>query len=396
MILACGGLSFSPDSYAASEESPALNAPAGLKAITKLVGYYSGWSAYTGKQVADLDGEKLTHIHYAFANIGPDLKIAPGDSYADIERRFPGDTGSEPFFGNFNQLVKLKLRYPELKTLISVGGWSWSERFSDAALTDSSRSAFADSCVAFILAYGFDGIDIDWEYPVSGGEPDNIRRPEDKQNFTLLMQKLREKLDEQQAKDGHAYLLSFAGAAGSYYTDNVELSKLQEYADFINLMSYDIHGTWESRTGFNAPLYKDPASGAYDIGVHDAVQQYLSAGVPADKLVMGVPFYGYKYTNVPDVNQGLYQAYKGGSSVTYEDVVSLYLNNGYSRYFNEASMSPYLFNGSTFISYEDPESVGAKAVYAADQGLAGAMVWTLAQDNDGRELLNALYLGLHP
>jgi chitinase len=360
-----------------------------------VIGYYPGWSTYSGRQVSALDGSKLTHINYAFANIGPDLKIALGDSYGDVEKVFPGDTGTEPFLGNFNQLKKLKQRYPHLKTFISVGGWSWSARFSDAALTDASRTAFADSSVDFIVKYGFDGVDIDWEYPVSGGAAGNVNRPEDKQNFTLLMQKLREKLDAQGAKDGKKYLLSFAAAAGSYYINNVELPKLQAAVDYVNLMSYDFHGTWNQKTGMNAPLYKDPSAGYNgDTGVHDVVRLYLNAGVPASKLVMGIPFYGYKYDNVPNINNGLYQSFQGGASVTYQEILSKYLNQGYTRYFNNVTQTPYLFNGSSFISYDDPESIRLKALYAKGQNIAGAMVWSLSQDTSSGELLSSLYEGL--
>ncbi|PZD95395.1 hypothetical protein DNH61_12720 [Paenibacillus sambharensis] len=362
-----------------------------------VIGYYTGWSTYSGRQVADLDGSKLTHINYAFANISPDYKVTLGDSYADVEKRFTGDQTGQPFYGNFNQLLKLKQRYPHLKTFISVGGWSWSGRFSDAALTDASRTVFANSAVEFIVKYGFDGVDIDWEYPVVGGAPGGVKRPEDKQNFTLLMQKLREKLDEQGARDGKQYLLSFAGGAGAYYANNVELAKLQGYADFVNIMSYDIHGPWDSRTGFNAPLYKDPASVfAGATSVHDAVQLYIKAGVPAAKVVMGVAFYGYKYDNVANVNGGLYQTYSGSAAVTYSEITANYLNKGYIRYFHKDSLVPYLFNGSSFITYDDPESMRIKGEYVRNQSLGGAMIWALSQDTVSGELLQALHTGIQP
>jgi len=362
---------------------------------TKIVGYYAGWATYSGKEVMDLDASKLTHIQYAFANIGNDLRIAVGDPYADIQKMFPGDSASDPYHGNFNQLRKLKQQYPHLKTIISVGGWSWSGKFSDVALTDASRTAFAESVVDFLLQYDFDGVDIDWEYPVSGGMPGNVKRPEDKQNFTLLLQKLRGKLDQQSAIDGKEYSLSIAGAAGSYYANNTELGILQQYLDYILIMAYDIHGTWDTRTGFNAPLYADPNS-AYqpDWGVHDAVQVYLNAGVPASKIVMGVPFYGYKYDGVSSANNGLYSTFTGGNSVTYANIKANYLNQGYTRYWNHDSKVPYLFNGSSMISYDDPESIGYKADYIQSQGLGGVMIWELSQDDASRELLNALYNGL--
>jgi chitinase len=206
----------------------------------KIVGYYASWSRYSGYTPDKIDVLKLTHVHYAFANIDSNLKISLG--YPDIDLL------------NIKGLNDLKLKNPTLKTIISVGGYSWSGRFSDVALTEASRSNFADSCVDFIVTYGFDGIDIDWEYPVVGGLSTNIKRPDDKYNFTLLMKTLREKLDARGAIDGKKYILSFAGAAGSWYLNQIELNKIDQYIDYVNVMTYDLHGPWEPYTNFNAPL----------------------------------------------------------------------------------------------------------------------------------------------
>lgn len=346
-----------------------------------MVGYYAAWSAYSGFTPDKIGASKLTVINYAFANIGSDLKIAMG--YPDIDP------------GNFTKLKALKKSYPNLKTLIAVGGWSWSGKFSDVALTDSSRTAFADSCVDFIVKYGFDGIDIDWEYPVSGGLSTNVSRPEDKQNFTRLLQKLREKLDARGKADGKKYLLTFAGASGSWYVNNTELSKLSQYVDYGNIMTYDIHGTWDKYTDFNAPLYSgSDTSPQLKWSVDASVNAWLKAGFPAEKLVMGVPFYGYKYNSVINTNNGLYQTHSGGSSLTYAGIAANYLNApGYKRYFHSGAMVPWLFNGSTFISYEDEQSMGLKAQYIKNKGLSGAAIWELSQDPN-RILLNALYNGL--
>lgn len=348
---------------------------------TRIIGYYASWSAYSGFTPDKVDASKLTHINYAFANIGSDLKIALGDSYID------------PL--NFSKLRTLKQTYPGLKTLISVGGWSWSGKFSDVALTDASRTVFADSCVEFILKYGFDGVDLDWEYPVSGGLPANVKRPEDKQNFTLLLKKLREKLDAQGLIDGKTYLLTIAGGAGSLYVNNTELGTLHQYLDFGNIMTYDIHGTWDKYTDFNAPLYNSSeTSPQYKWSVDSAVNAWLNAGFPADKLVVGVPFYGHKYNSVNNANNGLYQTFSGGSSITCANISANYLNaSGYVRYFHPEAMVPWLFNGTTFISYEDEQSIGLKAQYIKSKNLGGAMIWELSQDPD-RVLLNSLHNGL--
>ncbi|WHY64935.1 glycosyl hydrolase family 18 protein [Neobacillus sp. SuZ13] len=348
----------------------------------KTVGYFAGWATYSNYQVTDIDASKLTHLNYAFANISADGKIEVGDPWADIEQSFPGDTADQPYKGNFYQLTKLKQLFPHLKTLISVGGWSWSDKFSDVALTEQSRTIFAESCLQFILKYGFDGIDLDWEYPVAGGEAGNSNRPEDKQNFTLLIKKIRETLNAQSIKDGKTYLLTIAGGANKGYVANTELNLLQQYLDYIQLMTYDFHGSWDTLTGMNAPLYRDPESRFSEFSVQDAVQTYINSGVPANKLVMGIPFYGRVYNQVTNTNNGLYQSFTGGgSALSYGQLEASYINkNAFTRFWEPDSKVPWLYNGSQFISYDDTESIGYKTSYIKSMGLGGAMMWELSQD----------------
>ena len=377
----------------ASKTVMVKNSVAPVQSEYKKVGYYSGWSTYSNFQVSNIDASKLSHLNYAFANISADGKIALGDSWADVEKPFPGDRADQPYKGNFYQLTKLKEQYPHLKTLISVGGWTWSERFSDVALTEQSRTIFADSLLEFILKYGFDGVDLDWEYPVGGGEADNINRPEDKQNYTLLLQKIRETFDAQSTKDGKKYLLTIASGAGKWHVDNMELNLIQQYVDYIQLMTYDIHGSWEPLTGLNAPLYRDPDSGFnFEWSVQDAVQTYINNGVPANKIVMGVPFYGRVYNQVNNVNSGLYQSFTGGGSAkSYAELEANYINkNGFIRYWEPNSKVPWLFNGSQFISYDDVESMGYKTSFIKLMGLGGAMMWELSQDPN-KVLLSKIY-----
>lgn len=203
--------------------------------------YYANWSAYSGYTPLNIPAGKLTYLNYAFAKIGEDLKIALGDPCVDP--------------GNLAQLSQLKQAYPQLQTLISIGGWCDSGKFSDAALTDSSRAAFADSVLAFIKRYKFDGVDIDWEYPVGGGLSGNRSRSADKTNFTLLLQKLREKLDAQGKADGRKYLLTIAGGADSSYAEKTQLRQIADDVDYATIMTYDIHGHWDCYTDLNAPLY---------------------------------------------------------------------------------------------------------------------------------------------
>jgi chitinase len=359
----------------------------------KMVGYYAGWATYSSFQVTDIDANKLTHINYAFANISEDGKIIVGDSWADIEKPFPGDTETQAFKGNFHQLNKLKEQHPHVKTLISVGGWTWSDKFSDVALTEESRTVFAESVLQFLLKYGFDGVDLDWEYPVSGGKAGNTNRPEDKENFTLLLQKIRETLDAQSTKDGNEYLLTIAGGASKGHAANMELNKIHQYVDYVQLMTYDIYGEWDTITGMNAPLYQDPSRDSYwQWSVTDAVETYMENGVPANKLVMGLPFYGRVFNQVNNVNNGLYQSFSGGGkAISYAVIDANYVNkNGYTRFWEADSKVPWLFNGSSFISYDDVDSIGYKTSYIQSAGLGGAMMWELSQDPN-KVLLTKIY-----
>ncbi|WP_255298456.1 glycosyl hydrolase family 18 protein [Brevibacillus dissolubilis] len=369
----------------------------------KIVGYYPAWATYgRNYNIVDIDASKLTHINYAFANIA-NGEIVVGDTYADTDKAFPGDcwdTGCKR--GNFNQLTKLKQQYPHIKTLISVGGWTWSAGFSDAALTDASREKFANSAVNFVRTWGFDGVDLDWEYPVGGGLQNG--RPEDKQNFTLLLAKIRTKLDAASATDGKKYLLTIASGASANYVANTELGKVKDYVDWINIMTYDFHGGWDTISGHNSPLYFDPAdpsTNASTFNVQAGVQGHLNAGVPASKLVMGMPFYGRGWTGCNTTGNGQYQSCTGvakpgtweDGSFDFYDLEANYINkNGYTRYWNNTAKVPFLYNptNKTFISYDDVESFGYKTSFLKSKGLAGAMFWEVSGDRN-RTLLTKLY-----
>jgi len=346
--------------------------------------------------VADIPGDKVTHINYAFANVA-NGKCVLGDSYADTDKAFAGDTwDADAKRGNFNQLQKLKAANPNLQTLISVGGWTWSANFSSAAATDASRKEFASSCVEFMKLYQFDGIDIDWEYPVSGGlQPGTAA---DKANYTALLTELKTQMDAKEVQDQRDYSLTIAAPAGPAIIDNLEVSKVAATTDWINLMSYDFHGGWEPTTGHNAPLAQSPADPSpAGLSVSEAVDAYLTRGVPANKLVLGVPFYGRGWTTSGTANAGLYQPGVGASVGTWEPGVFDYtdIERNYlpkmTRYWDDTAKVPYLYDPNTklFISYDDPQSMTAKAAYINSKNLGGAMFWELSGDRD-EKLLDAL------
>ena len=370
----------------------------------RIVGYYTSWSIYARNyHVPDIPAERVTHINYAFANLQNGL-IVLGDPYADIDRFYPGDCWDPGCLrGAFHQLQIKKQQHPHLKTLISIGGWTWSGGFSDAVLTAASRQAFATSIVDFVVLYEFDGADVDWEYPVSGGLASNVTRPEDKQNYTLFLAELRQQLDARSQITGKDYLLTIAAPCNPAVIDNYEVELIHPLLDWINLMSYDLHGPWgDPVTGHNAPIYADPQDPSPEpmrstFNTANAVDIYLARGVPSDKLHIGMPFYGRGFAGVQGGNQGEYGTYTSPSSPgtwqngvhDYYDLAANYVNvNGYTRHWNDTSRVPWLHNASqgVFISYDDERSIREKAWFAQANDLGGAMFWEFSGDRN-HELL---------
>lgn len=368
----------------------------------RVVAYFTAWSVY-GRDfhVTDIPAELVTHINYAFVNISPEGECVLGDPYADIDRFYEGDsweTGS--LRGSFHQLQLLKERHPHLRTLISIGGWSWSGRFSDVALTQASRQRFATSCVALMERYGFDGIDVDWEFPVSGGLASNVTRPEDRANYTLLLEEMRGQLDTLEGER----LLTIAAPAGPAIIENLEAAELAHTLDWINVMTYDFHGGWSPMTNFNAPLFRSADDPTEDTSVREgfnvdaAVQAYLGAGVPPEELVLGVAFYGRGWSGVRASADGLFQPHTGVPMGTWEagifdygDLVASYIP-AMTRYEHADAQVPWLYDPDTqvMISYDDPASIGVKTRYARDLGLGGVMFWELNGDDASWSLLHAI------
>lgn len=343
---------------------------------------------------------KLTHINYAFANIA-NGRCVLGDSYADTDKAFAGDSWDQGALrGNFNQLIKLKASNPRLKTMISIGGWTWSQNFTTAAATDQSRKAFVSSCVSFMKQYKFDGIDIDWEYPVSGGLHGGTAA--DKENYTALLQEFRAELDTQGVADGgRHYNLSIAAPAGPSIIPNLEVSKIASPLDWMNLMSYDYHGGWDPITGHNAPMNVGTKDTAKGFSITDTVNAYVTGGFPAAKLVLGVPFYGRGWEGVGSTQSGLYQQGVSASVGTWEkgvfdytDIRANYLPT-MSRYWDEQAQVPYLYDSTRklWITYDDPQSMKIKADYITSTGLGGVMAWEMSGDRD-QELLDTLLANL--
>jgi chitinase len=370
----------------------------------KVVGYFPQWGVYGGYFVKNVitsgSATRLTHLDYAFANVFNN-QCASFDTYADYQFAFSADEtvdgqpdSQDPnaFVGNFHQLKELKKLYPDLHIVMSIGGGSADPNaFSTAALPEN-REAFVKSCVDMYIhgnfAPGlhepgiFDGFDVDWEFPATDA---------DMSNFTALLKEFREQLNR--VRPGMT--LSIAAPAGSWAYQFIELKKIQHSLSYFNLMNYDFDGPWNYTTGFVAPLYRslkdpDPSNNA-----DAAVQAYLELGVQPDKIVFGVPFYGYEWTNVPNIDNGLFEpGTPEGYGSEYNYIVTI--ESQFQKFRDPITNAPWLYDGNNFWTYDDPVSLEFKMDYVRKYHLAGVMIWEISGDMPDGSLLKTLVKGLQP
>lgn len=395
----------------------------------QIAAYFPEWSGPRAYTVRRLDqaglAEKITIINYAFGAPGPDetgtVVCRFRDAEAAYQRSYAAgesvdgtpDLPGQPLRGHFNQLRQLKARHPHLKVVVSLGGWTDSTWFSDAARTHETRRAFVAACLATYIhgdlprengaggpgaaAGVFDGIDIDWEYPLGNGLPDLHSHPADAENFVLLLAEFR----RQYAEIGRPDLLLTAAVPGPAQAAQFNIHQAHEYLDWVALMTYDLRGDWHPLTGHHTNLYNsdlDPAPPAERLSADTTVRVYRDRfGVPAAKLLLGAAFYGKGWRAAGPQQAGLFQPgqplgeYAGNYHVLLEK-----MQQGYQRHWDESAQAPWLYQPEQgiFITYDDPQSLAAKAGYIQENGLGGVMFWELTGDDERDSLLNTLYHGL--
>lgn len=353
-----------------------------------IVGYFLASDIHARRyHLSDVQATKLTHLNYAFAGVS-----GSGDCVS---------LNAQDDETNFAALEAISRQYPALTLLISIGGDGNSGNFSTATATAPKRQSLAASCVAYMKANGFMGIDLAWEFP-SGG---------DKTRYTAFVKELRAQLDAEGATDGKHYLLTAALPAEPENYASIQLDQVHVFLDWINLLAYGFYTASSTRTSFAAPLYKsstnpepDPAKrDSYNVDA--AVKAYMAAGVPAAKIVVGIPFVGQGWQGVSTSNSGLYQPATGPAQGTWasdgvfdwRDLSSNYLAT-YQRFWDAEVSAPWLYDADAgvMISYDDATSLAAKADYVIKNSLAGVMVWPLAADDEQAGLLTALFNPLYP
>jgi len=333
-----------------------------------IIGYVGG---YNGNivETSQIDPTQLTHINYAFVDVKDNRAWLTNGATDTI---------------NFRKLNELKKINPDLKILISVGGWTWSKNFSDAVLSDTSCRNFAQSSVDIVLKYDLDGVDIDWEYPGMIGDK-NVYRPEDRENYTRLFRDLREILDASSKQTGKKYLVTTAIGGSREFLQHTQMEIAQNYLDYINLMAYDFDGTYDNMSSHHSNLYSPPNM-PYIYSGDVCIRNMMAVGVKPSKIVLGTAFYGKGRVVKSTDNNGLYQIpvpvrrwLGGGYSYLKDSVVN---KKGFTRYWDAESKAPYLFNADqkAFITYDDEESTRIKCEYILKHKLAGIMFWEYFSD----------------
>ncbi len=374
----------------------------------QVVGYFPQWGIYNRRYVP-LDLIKsgamqtLTQINYAQGNI-KDNACVIADPLADLNAPFKAedsidgmtDTPDALLRGNFHQLQLLRKRYPKVRVLISLEGKR--QLFEEAAKPEN-RVAFVHSCIARFLqghvapgveaSHLFDGIDVDWEYPDA----------EHADDFCALMAEFRRQMDALEPvgtlprarnRSATGYTLSIATGASQKNIGPVDWVRVAKSVDQIGVMTYDFQGPWSHDTGFVAPLQSNSPQAETVASVMEA---YLAAGVPAGQLLLGLPFYAYQWHNVSaGARNGLY---------SHGDPVRGNLNQSTAAgllaaspdaklYRDPVSQAPWIYDGDTFLTFEDATSLKAKRAFARAHGLGGMMIWELSGDTVDAQLLQAL------
>lgn len=340
--------------------------------MTELIAYLHGRKNWTPAQIP---GDKITYLNYSFAKI---KGLSLGEDVPNIQK-----------------ISEIRTLYPHLKINISIGGWA-ADGFSDAVVSQRNRETFSSEIVKFIKKYNFDGVDIDWEYP--GSALGGIKaRTEDAKNYTAFLKLLHTKLHAETKE----YILSAAIGADADLIDSLAVDgqySYTQYLDFINVMTYDLRGSWTNITGHHANLYAYPQENGA-LSANQAVKQLLSHHVPASKIVVGAAAYSRDWYTFDEPNTqpiiGKVAHSNGTHTTDYNDLKLILKKHPANCHWDNTALAPYYFDGEVFMSFEDTKSIASKAEFVHQNNLGGLMLWELSLDAES-DLIRAAAETLFP
>jgi len=329
-----------------------------------VIAYYSGGL----ERLDSFNARSMTHIIYCFGHLeGNKLKLKGRKDTLLIQK-----------------MVAMKKVNPQLKVLLSLGGWGGCEPCSDVFSTEKGRSDFALSVKELNQYFKADGIDLDWEYPTIPGHPGHRYAPEDKANFTVLIAELRKTLGKRQ-------IITFAaGGTQKYLEQSVDWKGVMPYVDYVNLMTYDLVGGYSTVTGHHTALYSTPSQKE---STDNCVQYLIKLGLDPAKLILGAAFYGRVWEGVPAENNGLYQSGKFKSFIGFKDFPRFVsADSGYVFHWDETAKAPYAYNAAQklYATFDDKRSMTLKTQYVIDKNLGGIMFWQLGDDTITNGLLQTI------
>ncbi|KAF3342230.1 Microsomal signal peptidase subunit 3 [Verticillium dahliae VDG2] len=356
--------------------------------------YFPNWAIYgRNYQPQNIPASQVTQVLYAFLNLRASGEVISGDAYSDLDKRYPTDSWNDVgtnAYGCVKQLFNFKKSNRRMKTLLRIGGWTWSTNFPAAASTEAGRKLFAKSSVTFMKDWGFYGIDIDWEYPADATQA---------ANFILLLQTVRDELDAYAAKHApdYRFLLRIAAPAGPQHYKILDLRSISAVVDKIYLMAYDYAGSWDSNAGHQANLYPNPGNpAATPFSTNAALTDYLAAGVPSSKIVMGMPIYGRAFENT----DGLGRPFSGIGQGSWENGVWDYKDlprPGATELYADVAQASYSYDNKSrkLVSYDTVDVIKNKVSYLKQKGLGGSMFWEASGDRVGEgSLISASFQSL--
>lgn len=406
--------------------------PAGSETVKAASGknvvvYFPNWGIYNVAHrsitVGMIPWDKVTVINHAFFEVDSSFKLASTDTFADFDKMMDHSEGwdTNQLRGHFGEYKYYKNLYPNVKIIISVGGWTRGQNFHAMAASTSSRAVFIQSVIDFLKKYPFiDGIDLDWEYPGvnRAADPnDQYDRgcpggPEDKQNFTSLLREIRQAYNNNGLS---GKLLTIAAPSGYDKLALQEPNVYAQYLDWLNVMTYDMHGAWETTTNHQSPLYANPndPSGTSPVDIKnkyntDSAMKTLQQvyNIPAEKLYVGSPFYSRGWKGVTGGVNGMYGTATGAATGTWDNAQSpggqypyftlktMENQGGYVKYRDDTyTKTPWLYNASQgiLLSYEDATSLGARCDYINSNGYGGLIIWEISGDTSDYELTTVAY-----